>query len=72
VRPRVDAIGHASILRTPFWSPPSQLRTFLCSLTRLDYNELYRDLQDIFVISQKGIDFDSTLLRTATDSVKGS
>jgi hypoxanthine phosphoribosyltransferase len=24
----------------------------------LDYNELYRDLSDIFVISQKGIDFD--------------
>ena len=24
----------------------------------LDYNELYRDLKDIWVISQKGIDFD--------------
>jgi hypoxanthine phosphoribosyltransferase len=24
----------------------------------LDYNELYRDLRDIWVISQKGIDFD--------------
>ena len=25
----------------------------------LDYNELYRDLKDIYVISQKGIDFDA-------------
>jgi hypoxanthine phosphoribosyltransferase len=28
----------------------------------LDYNELYRDLADIFVISQKGIDFDAKKL----------
>jgi hypoxanthine phosphoribosyltransferase len=28
----------------------------------LDYNELYRDLKDIFVISQKGIGFDATKL----------
>jgi len=28
----------------------------------LDYNELYRDLKDIFVISKAGIDFDATLL----------
>ena len=28
----------------------------------LDYNELYRDLQDIWVISQKGIDFDPATL----------
>ena len=28
----------------------------------LDYNELYRDLKDIWVISQKGIDFDSKSL----------
>jgi hypoxanthine phosphoribosyltransferase len=28
----------------------------------LDYNELYRDLGDIYVISQKGIDFDSASL----------
>jgi hypothetical protein len=25
---------------------------------RLDYNELYRDLKDIFVISSKGVAFD--------------
>jgi hypothetical protein len=24
----------------------------------LDYNELYRDLKDIWVISQKGVEFD--------------
>lgn len=30
----------------------------------LDYNELYRDLHDIFVISQAGIDFDATRLHT--------
>ena len=29
----------------------------------LDYNELYRDTQDIWVISQKGIDFDSSGLK---------
>jgi len=28
----------------------------------LDYNELYRDLKDIFVISQAGIDFDARTL----------
>ena len=28
----------------------------------LDYNELYRDVKDIWVISQAGIDFDSTKL----------
>jgi len=28
----------------------------------LDYNELYRDLKDIWVISQAGIDFDSKAL----------
>jgi len=28
----------------------------------LDYNELYRDLKDIFVISQKGIEFDAKQL----------
>ena len=28
----------------------------------LDYNELYRDLKDIFVISQQGIDFDAKQL----------
>ena len=28
----------------------------------LDYNELYRDLCDIYVISQKGIDFDPSEL----------
>jgi len=28
----------------------------------LDYNELYRDLQDIWVISPKGIDFDPKTL----------
>jgi len=28
----------------------------------LDYNELYRDVRDIWVISQAGIDFDSTTL----------
>ena len=28
----------------------------------LDYNELYRDLKDIFVISQQGIDFDASQL----------
>lgn len=28
----------------------------------LDYNELYRDLKDIWVISQKGIDFDAKTL----------
>jgi hypoxanthine phosphoribosyltransferase len=28
----------------------------------LDYNELYRDTQDIFIISQEGIDFDATTL----------
>lgn len=28
----------------------------------LDYNELYRDLKDIYVISQKGIDFDPKTL----------
>lgn len=28
----------------------------------LDYNELYRDIPDIWVISQTGIDFDSTTL----------
>jgi hypoxanthine phosphoribosyltransferase len=28
----------------------------------LDYNELYRDTQDIFIISQQGIDFDSATL----------
>jgi hypothetical protein len=46
--------------------------TRLLLFTRLDYNELYRDLQDIFVISQKGIDFDSTLLGTASDSATGN
>jgi hypoxanthine phosphoribosyltransferase len=30
----------------------------------LDYNELYRDLKDIFVISKVGIDFDPTKLHT--------
>lgn len=30
----------------------------------LDYNELYRDLKDIFVISQKGIHFDARQLHT--------
>ena len=29
----------------------------------LDYNELYRDTQDIWVISQTGIDFDSSTLK---------
>ncbi|KAG7345218.1 phosphoribosyltransferase-like protein [Nitzschia inconspicua] len=28
----------------------------------LDYNELYRDTQDIFIISKEGIDFDATTL----------
>jgi len=28
----------------------------------LDYNELYRDLKDIFVISKAGIDFDASQL----------
>lgn len=28
----------------------------------LDYNELYRDLKDIFVISQQGIEFDASKL----------
>ncbi len=28
----------------------------------LDYNELYRDVPDIWVISQAGIDFDGTTL----------
>jgi hypoxanthine phosphoribosyltransferase len=28
----------------------------------LDYNELYRDVRDIWVISQAGIDFDSSVL----------
>ena len=28
----------------------------------LDYNELYRDVRDIWVISQVGIDFDSSVL----------
>ena len=28
----------------------------------LDYNELYRDLKDIWVISKQGIDFDSSTL----------
>ena len=28
----------------------------------LDYNELYRDLKDIFIISKAGIDFDSSTL----------
>jgi len=28
----------------------------------LDYNELYRDLQDIFIISKRGIDFDASTL----------
>eukprot|EP00980_Cylindrotheca_fusiformis_P029028 scaffold22701_cov123-Cylindrotheca_fusiformis.AAC.7 len=30
----------------------------------LDYNELYRDVKDIWVISQKGIDFDSKSYHT--------
>ena len=29
----------------------------------LDYNELYRDTKDIWVISQKGIDFDPSSLK---------
>jgi len=29
----------------------------------LDYNELYRDTKDIWVISQKGIDFDPSCLK---------
>ncbi len=29
----------------------------------LDYNELYRDVPDIWVISQVGIDFDASTLR---------
>lgn len=28
----------------------------------LDYNELYRDTQDIFIISQRGIDFEASTL----------
>ena len=28
----------------------------------LDYNELYRDLKDIWIISQQGIDFDQSTL----------
>ena len=28
----------------------------------LDYKEIYRDLKDIFIISQKGIDFDASKL----------
>lgn len=28
----------------------------------LDYNELYRDVRDIYVISKEGIDFDQTSL----------
>lgn len=31
----------------------------------LDYNELYRDLRDIMVISQAGIDFDATKLHSS-------
>lgn len=30
----------------------------------LDYNELYRDLKDIYVISQAGIDFDASKLHS--------
>ena len=30
----------------------------------LDYNELYRDVRDIWVISQKGIDFDRSTLES--------
>lgn len=30
----------------------------------LDFNELYRDIKDIWVISQKGIDFDASTLDT--------
>jgi hypothetical protein len=33
----------------------------------LDYNELYRDLQDIFVISRIGIDFDARQLQNSED-----
>lgn len=29
----------------------------------LDYNELYRDVRDIYVISQKGIEFDASGLK---------
>jgi hypoxanthine phosphoribosyltransferase len=38
-----------------------------CSLSfhnRLDYDELYRDLRDIFIISQAGIDYDRNKLRS--------
>jgi hypothetical protein len=30
----------------------------------LDYNELYRDLRDIYVISKAGIDFDPKTLHS--------
>lgn len=33
----------------------------------LDYHELYRDLKDIFVISQQGIDFDPSTLHTSAN-----